>query len=146
MTTLEIKVLLIEANPSDVRLLCETATVAGAIKLETVDCFADGIERLNRGGIDLILLDPALPDAQGCDTIERVHETALGTPIIVLSYCDDRELIQSAVQKGAPQSENRDGHLRTQRRTAVGGSRVPTGFPGTLMNSDRERSAVDCGP
>jgi signal transduction histidine kinase/HPt (histidine-containing phosphotransfer) domain-containing protein/BarA-like signal transduction histidine kinase len=101
MTIQEIKVLLIEANPSDVRLLCETATVAGTINLETVDCFADGIERLNRGGIDLILLDPALPDSHGCDTIERVHEKAPGTPIIVLSYFDDRELIQRAVQKGA---------------------------------------------
>ena len=61
------KILLIEDNPGDARLIREMLADAGGqdFAIEWVSRLADGLERLDRGGIDLVLLDLGLPDSQG---------------------------------------------------------------------------------
>ena len=52
--------------------------------LNWTDSLADGHERLERGGVDVILLDLGLPDCSGMDTLrrqERAREDA---------YCDSQ--------------------------------------------------------
>ncbi len=41
--------------------------------IEWVSRLAEGLERLGRGGIDLVLLDLGLPDSQGLDTFIKAH-------------------------------------------------------------------------
>ena len=57
--------LLIEGNPGDARrireMLAEVKTVA--FDLEWADRLSTGLERLAEGGIDVVLLDLALPDS-----------------------------------------------------------------------------------
>jgi len=103
MMNREIKALLIEDNPGDVRMVRESLMSAanGSIEIEPAGSLASGVERLSRGGIDLVLLDLSLPDSQGFDTIERLHANVPHVPIIALSSFDEPELIHSAVQKGA---------------------------------------------
>jgi pilus assembly protein CpaE len=60
-----------------------------------------GLERLHRGGVDIILLDLMLPDSQGFETFTSTHEKANGVPIIVLSRHDDADLALQAVREGA---------------------------------------------
>jgi PAS domain S-box-containing protein len=98
-----LKVLLIEDNPGDARLIREyLADPAGsAFDLEHAGTLAAGIERLARGGIDLVLLDLSLPDSPMAETFQRVHACAPQVAIIVMSGLDDEEVAIQTVQEGA---------------------------------------------
>src|SRR5688500_6913348 len=74
---------------------------ANPFVLEHVQTLADGLERVKRGGIALVLLDLSLPDSFGLDTFARAHEAAPQVPIIVLSGRDDEALAIKTVHEGA---------------------------------------------
>jgi two-component system cell cycle response regulator len=97
------KVLLIEDNPGDVRLLREALLEPGARKfsLTVAERLEEGLTRLSEKDFDVVLLDLSLPDAEGLDTVTRAHEAAPQVPIVVLTGTDDEELAIQAVQSGA---------------------------------------------
>jgi signal transduction histidine kinase len=103
MTKKRIKVLLVEDNPSDARLIQESLAEASdeSFDLETMDTLAAGLKRLNAGGIDAMLLDLALPDSFGQETFVRAKAQALGVAIIVLTGLNDDSLALKLVQGGA---------------------------------------------
>lgn len=103
MNTQRVKVLLVEDNPSDARLIQESLSEASdsAFDLETADTLALGLQRLSRGGIDAMLLDLALPDSFGQETFARAKAQALGVAIIVLTGLNDDSLALKLVQGGA---------------------------------------------
>src|SRR5688572_6128629 len=86
-----IKVLLIEDNPLDVRLIAIMMRDSGGglVQLEPVERLDTGLKRLDQGGIDVVLVDLSLPDSHGLETFERVHAHAPKVPIIVLSGMSD---------------------------------------------------------
>lgn len=59
------------------------------------------LDRLVRGGIDLILLALALPDSRGLDTLHKVRARAPHLPVIVLTALDDIGAGILAVREGA---------------------------------------------
>ena len=76
------------------------------VKGTAFDCecsgqLSTGLQRLQRGGIDLVLLDLLLPDSQGFDTYLKVHEQVPTIPIVVMTGLDDETLALKAVQEGA---------------------------------------------
>ena len=97
------KVLLIEDNPGDVRLIQEmlTQSAQDGYQLECADRLSKGLECLGMGGIDLVLLDLGLPDSQGLDTFNKVHAQAPAVPIVLLTGLDDEMLAVQAVRQGA---------------------------------------------
>lgn len=97
------KVLLIEDNPGDARLLREyLADPAGSsFQLEHADTLAKGATRLAEGGIDLVLLDLSLPDSPMAETFKRTKAVAPDVPIIVMSGLDDEKHAIATVQEGA---------------------------------------------
>lgn len=104
MASRPIQILLVEDNPGDARLLREwLAEGAGVEPFEANDVgtLAAALERLERGGVDLVLLDLSLPDAQGLETVQRAIEAAPKVPMVVLTGLDDEALAISAVQHGA---------------------------------------------
>jgi diguanylate cyclase (GGDEF)-like protein/PAS domain S-box-containing protein len=60
-----------------------------------------GLERLARGGIDIVLLDLGLPDCQGFDTFIRLHEREPNVPVVILTGCDDDALALQTLEHGA---------------------------------------------
>jgi two-component system, cell cycle sensor histidine kinase and response regulator CckA len=100
MAERHLKVLLIEDNPGDVRLIREMLAESKDIvfHLEASDGLSAGLEQLAKTQVDLILLDLSLPDSQGLDTFRKAYGQASGVPIVVLSGSDDEELAISAVQ------------------------------------------------
>ena len=98
-----IKVLLIEDNPLDVRLIAIMLRDSGAglVLMEQVERVDAGIARLTGGGIDVVLVDLSLPDSHGLETFKRVHAQAPTVPIIVLSGMSDETTAVTAVQEGA---------------------------------------------
>src|SRR3990172_7204351 len=86
-----IRILLVEDNPGDVRLLREglTGRNGAPFELEVVDRLSAGLERLAKGRIDLVLLDLGLPDCRGLETLVRARAAASHLPLIVLTTLDD---------------------------------------------------------
>ena len=98
-----VKVLLIEDNPSDARLIEVMIEGAGEglFEVEHVERLSAGMQRLKRGGIGLVLSDLSLPDSHGLETFSRLHAQARHMPIIVLSGTNDTRLAVRAVHEGA---------------------------------------------
>jgi len=98
-----IKILLIEDNPGDARLIRELLVEekGGAFHLECVDRLSAGIERLTSGKVEVVLLDLGLPDSQGFDTFIKVHNSVPQIPIVILSGLTDETLAARAVREGA---------------------------------------------
>jgi len=97
-------VLLVEDNPRDVRLVQELLRGQGALKmrLECVETLAEARLRLERGGVDVALVDLGLPDSQGLDTCRRIREvTDRAAVVIVLTGNLDEEIGLAAIREGA---------------------------------------------
>jgi PAS domain S-box-containing protein len=98
-----IKVLLVEDNPGDVRLLQEFLwdVTTAQFELMPVERLDRTLELLNQESFDVILLDLSLPDSQGLETFISLHRQAPAIPIIVLTGLDDENLALRAMQEGA---------------------------------------------
>ena len=96
-------VLIVEDNPGDARLLqlALTESAAGTMDLEHVTTLAAALERLGRGGVDVVLLDLGLPDSQRMHTFAEVRAHAQEAAVIVLTGLDDEDLALEAVRQGA---------------------------------------------
>jgi signal transduction histidine kinase len=96
-------ILLIEDNPGDARLLREMFNDHGThdTELMHVDCMSAAEKHLSEHAVDIILLDPGLPDAQGIGSIRRAHAAAPRVPLVVLSCLDDESVAEQALQEGA---------------------------------------------
>ncbi len=68
-----IRILLIEDNPGDVRLMRMFLAEAGSSKMELthLGCMSDAVNHLQRGEVDVVLLDLGLPDAQGLGGVRQ---------------------------------------------------------------------------
>src|SRR5512133_310881 len=98
-----VRVLLVEDNPGDARLIQFMLADAGGdfFDAEIVERLRDGLTRLARGGIGVVLLDLSLPDSQGLDTFAQMYAQAPHIPIIVLSGLNDTTVAVQAVHEGA---------------------------------------------
>ena len=98
-----IRILLIEDNPGDARLLQEMLTEgeSASFSLEQADRLSTGLERLAAEEFDVVITDLSLPDSRGFDTFATVYARAPEAPIIVLSGLADEELAVKAVRAGA---------------------------------------------
>lgn len=98
-----IKVLIIEDNPEDLRLIKEMLKEVEnpLFELHHSDRLSDGLRCLFRNGFDMLLLDLSLPDSVGLDTFFSVYEQAPEIPIVILSGFNDEETAIKAVSEGA---------------------------------------------
>jgi len=97
------KILLVEDNPGDARLMQEMLKEADATHLELsfAESLAETLKAVQENRFDIILLDLALPDSLGIDTLKKVHAQAPGVPVVVLSGFDDEAFAAKAVNAGA---------------------------------------------
>jgi len=98
-----IKVLLIEDNPGDARLVKEMLVDAGVNKfsLTHVGLFSEGLSLIRNESHQVILLDLSLPDGHGLDIIRQVCAAAPHLPVVILTGLDDETIAIRAVQEGA---------------------------------------------
>ncbi|MCX6028317.1 MAG: PAS domain S-box protein [Chloroflexi bacterium] len=114
-----IRLLLIEDNPNDVRLLRASLTRIEQpyFDLECADHLATGLARLATREHDVVLLDLTLPDSVGFATFAAIRGQAPNVPIVILTGLDDKELAVRAVHEGAQDyllKDDLDGRLLTR--------------------------------
>ena len=98
----ELKVLLVEDNPADARLVREMLKDAQRpVTLTHASRLRDAIEHLRAQCFHAILLDLNLPDSEGMNTFLRARAEAAHAPIVVLTGLADEEVAARAVREGA---------------------------------------------
>ena len=108
MSRIRRHLLLIDAHLSDAQWTAEVLTPPGSLEttLTIVASAAAAEDHLTGRDVDLIVLDPALPDVQGWDAVRRVSAAAPLVPILMFTRGD---------------------------RPAFGGGVAPAGFQGCLI-------------
>jgi PAS domain S-box-containing protein len=101
-----LKILLVEDNPGDIRLLQEilrevTTTQCQITPVITLAEAIDALATSDLAPFDVILIDLSLPDSQGIDTFLTLQRQVPNVPIVVLTGLDDENLALSAMQQGA---------------------------------------------
>jgi DNA-binding NtrC family response regulator len=96
-------VLVVEDNPGDARLVRAALAEAPGRRwnMELAERLSDALARLDRGGIDVVLLDLSLPDSHGVATVEAACGHALGAPVVVYTSFGDETKGTEALRRGA---------------------------------------------
>jgi diguanylate cyclase (GGDEF)-like protein/PAS domain S-box-containing protein len=103
MSATEQRILLIARQSAEtevVRAACGETHDPG-FAVECVEQLAAGLERLQRGQIDGVVLALFLPDSQGLATFERVSEAAPRVPVLIVCDAGDEPLARAAMERGA---------------------------------------------
>jgi diguanylate cyclase (GGDEF)-like protein/PAS domain S-box-containing protein len=98
-----IRVLAVEDNPADLRLLKEQLRDASSMNFEVVGAgtLKDALLLIPTGGFAVVLLDLNLPDNLGLDGIEKIVASLDAPPVIVLTGMDNQETGLQALSRNA---------------------------------------------
>jgi sigma-B regulation protein RsbU (phosphoserine phosphatase) len=97
------RVLLVEDNPGDARLIREfiAESGAGVFEVEWANSLQAGLARLEAREFAVVLLDLSLPDSHGIETFLTLHARVPSVPVVVLSGLADETVAVQAVHEGA---------------------------------------------
>jgi signal transduction histidine kinase/CheY-like chemotaxis protein len=98
-----VKVLLIEDNRAEARLLQELLQMARYRQFDCVHVqrLSNAIDILNQTHFDIALLDLTLPDSHGLASLQTLTQNEPSLPIVVLTNTNDDNLAIEAVRQGA---------------------------------------------
>ena len=97
------KILLIEDNQYIKELYTEVLQNAG-YEVDNAEDGISGVDKIKKGGYDLILLDMVMPKTNGLGVIQAVSQNPPATkngPIILLTNLTKDAMIEQALEKGA---------------------------------------------
>lgn len=97
----ETKILLIEDDPADAKLVQDLLNSNSNIHLEWVTSLTQSAEYRHCDDFDVIITDLGLPDSKDVNVVEVVSRTWPTTPIIVLTGCHMKSLGRFAIHSGA---------------------------------------------
>lgn len=104
MTNADItRVLLIDNNPADIRLVRESFSELKDVLflINDTNSITTAVHQVSEQHFDIIILELSLPDSIGIETLHHMHSRAPNIPIIVLTNLDDDELALTAMRHGA---------------------------------------------
>jgi PAS domain S-box-containing protein len=95
--------LVVESEPEYAKLVYDMLASSKEIVFEPIiaGTLAEGIYYLTTSTVDVILLDPVLPDSYGLDTFMRIQEAAPEVPVVIYSSIGDAAAALSSVKWGA---------------------------------------------
>lgn len=104
------KILLVEDNPGDARLLEEMLKEVDAAhyEIEHAESLEGALQLLDEKAFDLVLLDLGLPGSIGLDTFHTVYSRIPSTPIIVLTGFGDDTFVATAREAGVKNYLNKN--------------------------------------
>ncbi|MCC6407546.1 MAG: diguanylate cyclase [Planctomycetes bacterium] len=98
-----IRTLLVEDDIDDVGSIRAKLAVPGkaAFAVEHRSTLREAVSRARAGGLDVVLLDPDLPDASGIDSVGRLRAVAPDVPIVVVTDTEDEDAVDRRSHAGA---------------------------------------------
>lgn len=98
-----INILLVEDNPADRRLVAERLSQPNEDRFHLLyaESLSESLQILAQNKISIILLDLLLPDCRNLESLARIHASANGIPIVILSEIEDEILALKALKLGA---------------------------------------------
>ncbi len=94
------RVLMVEDNPGDARLIEHLLGPQSAFSLDHVTTLASTRMRLVQERYDAVLLDLSLPDGEQADTLREIARFAAHIPIVALTGVEDEELAKLCLATG----------------------------------------------
>ncbi len=103
MENKQINVLLIEDNPSDIQLVQDLLSEGNGTtyQLELAEQFKTGMKRLNGNDIDVVLINPSIPDCNSINTFQNLLDYIPEIPVLVFSDNSDDNFVSKTLQSGA---------------------------------------------
>jgi diguanylate cyclase (GGDEF)-like protein/PAS domain S-box-containing protein len=103
MTNAIIRILLVEDNAGDARLIREILHRPASCEYELTHhkSLANAVAYLGANSVDAILLDLGLPDASGLEAVRLARLAAPSVALVILTGLDDERLASQALQEGA---------------------------------------------
>ncbi|MBI5538271.1 MAG: response regulator [Deltaproteobacteria bacterium] len=99
--TAGLRLLLVEDNPGDARLIREMLRDVPGFTLRWVQDLKSAMSVMREGAVDALLLDLGLPDSVGIPSVKVVHESFPRVPIVILTGQDSQTISLHAVKAGA---------------------------------------------
>lgn len=149
MSNMVCKLLLIEDNPGDVRLIQEMLGTAGERQyvLQDVGALDAALSLLRDQGFDAIILDLGLPDSGGIATLKEVRELRPELPVVVLTSSSGHDDALPMLQAGAQDyllKGDFDGNLLSRSiRYAIERNRLSLDLAESRDEVERQRSLND---
>jgi len=104
MNAEKIDILMVDDDPGAyrlVKLILAESHQPVEFTVESAGTLAEGLDALAGHSFDLVLLDLALPDSSGLQTVDKVYQACPHIPIVVLTGLADEEAGVQAIKKGA---------------------------------------------
>src|ERR1700681_2104465 len=97
------RILLIQQDPfgAGATRAALAETKGRTFSIEWARDLSAGVDRLNTGPIDAVLLDLFLSDCQGLAAFEQLRQVAPHVPILIVCDLGDESLAMEAVERGA---------------------------------------------
>ncbi|WP_292981822.1 sigma-54-dependent transcriptional regulator, partial [Oceanicaulis sp. UBA6590] len=93
-------VLIVDDDPTQRRLMQAVLEKQGHLA-ETAEDGEAGLERVKRGGVDVVMLDMVMPGMDGIETLEAIKARNPDLPVIVLTAHGGIETVVKAMRAGA---------------------------------------------
>jgi len=93
-------VLVVDDDPI-VLASCRRILEAEGISIETATSVAEALVAMARRSFGLLIVDLKMPEHDGLHLLERVRESGVHVPVIVMSGYPTSETIQSSLESGA---------------------------------------------
>lgn len=126
------------------------ADALGEVEILECEDIRSALGLLEDPGVDLVLLDLTMPDADGVDGLSRLREAGPATPIIVCSAQDDPALVRDCFKLGVsgylPKSSGMEVTRHALQLVRGGGVYVPSeALAETAAKPEEEGASSDDG-
>lgn len=96
-----LKILLVDDDPDLRDIYDETFTEAG-FQVDLATNGKEGLDKIFKGGYDLILLDIMMPKIDGLTVLKKIKEgSPWNCPVVMLSQLNEENVIKQAFDNGA---------------------------------------------
>ena len=103
MALRQLRIVLVEDNPSDAELITQALRRSASYDFEVVVCpsLKSATETVTEDSPDAVLLDLGLPDSSGVHSVREILRKTPNLPVVVLTGNDDDETALHSLQNGA---------------------------------------------